>query len=94
MTLAYSVRVEERVPGVAPHGGRLVNRVVTGDQADDLRKRAAEAPVVRLSARQVSDLRMIGAGAFSPLDGFMQRADYEGVVHGCIWRTVLHGRSR
>ncbi|HEX6818401.1 MAG TPA: sulfate adenylyltransferase, partial [Ktedonobacterales bacterium] len=73
--------VDEHVPGVTPHGGRLVNRVVVGEQADELRERAAELPIVRLSARQVSDLRMIGSGAFSPLDGFMAREDYEGVVH-------------
>jgi len=66
---------------VRPHGGRLINRVAEGDeQAQELRARARELPSLRLSARQVSDLRLIGNGAFSPLEGFMERAAYERVV--------------
>jgi sulfate adenylyltransferase len=66
--------------GVMPHGGRLVNRVVYGEEATELRQRAAELPAARLSARQVSDLDLIANGAFSPLDGFLGRADYSRVV--------------
>jgi len=65
---------------IEPHGGALVNRVVEGAEADDLRRRAEGLPRLRLSERQESDLNLIANGAFSPLMGFMGRADYERVV--------------
>jgi len=65
---------------VAPHGGTLVNREVTGDEALVLRERAARLPVVRLGARAMSDLEMLAIGGFSPLDGFMTRQQYRSVV--------------
>lgn len=77
--------------GIDPHGGRLIDRVVHGEEAATLRERARELPALRLSARQVSDLDLIANGAFSPLEGFMTRADYERVVdemrlaNGLVW---------
>ncbi len=65
---------------VAPHGGTLVNREVTGDQALALAERAAWLPGVRLGPRAVSDLEMLAIGGFSPLDGFMTRDQYQSVV--------------
>ena len=41
---------------------------------------AAGLPRVPLSPRALSDLQMISTGVFSPLEGFMGRDDYEGVV--------------
>jgi sulfate adenylyltransferase len=41
---------------------------------------ARTLPVIRMSSRETSDLIMIGMGAFSPLTGFMNKADYESVV--------------
>lgn len=64
----------------APHGGRLIDRTVSGDEAAALRERARELPALRLSARQLSDLNLIANGAFSPLEGFMTRDEYERVV--------------
>jgi sulfate adenylyltransferase len=37
-------------------------------------------PKLHLADRRLSDLEMIGCGAFSPLEGFMNRADYDNVV--------------
>jgi sulfate adenylyltransferase/3'-phosphoadenosine 5'-phosphosulfate synthase len=65
---------------IAPHGGHLVNRVATREQATDLRVRAASLPKVALTPRAVWDLDMIAVGAFSPLTGFMTEADYSSVV--------------
>jgi sulfate adenylyltransferase len=81
MAIVQRNSVGEQIPGIQPHGGRLINRVVAGDeQAQAVRASASELPSLRLSARQVSDLRLIGNGAFSPLEGFMERAAYERVV--------------
>jgi sulfate adenylyltransferase len=65
---------------IPPHGGKLVNAFVCGEAAASLRERAARMPQICLADRRLSDLEMIGCGAFSPIDGFMKRADYEQVV--------------
>jgi sulfate adenylyltransferase len=59
---------------IAPHGGVLVDR--TGEPPDDL----GSLERVPLTSRELSDLDMIASGALSPLEGFMERADYERVV--------------
>jgi sulfate adenylyltransferase len=65
---------------IAPHGGWLINRALDAEQAEKLRIDAAHLPAIRLSPRQASDLKLLGNGAFSPLDGFLGQADYERVV--------------
>ncbi len=63
-----------------PYGGRLVNRLVTGERGVELEAEALDLPVVRLNAFELSDLEMLAIGAYSPLAGFMTRADYASVV--------------
>ncbi len=63
-----------------PHGGRLIQLMATGDRARELQAEARTLPLVRLNAFELSDLEMLAIGAFSPLQGFMTRADYEPVV--------------
>ncbi|QIN80858.1 sulfate adenylyltransferase [Rubrobacter marinus] len=65
---------------VTPHGGALVDRRVREEEALELREEAAGLGGVRLGARALSDLEMISTGVFSPLEGFMDRDDYESVV--------------
>jgi sulfate adenylyltransferase len=59
---------------IRPHGGALVDR--TGERPESL----DTLEILRLTARELSDLDMLACGALSPLDGFMNRADYESVV--------------
>ncbi len=76
---------------ITPHGGKLINRVVAGSEADALRKEAEGLAAIDLSAKQSCDLEMIGVGAFSPLEGFMGQDDFESVckdmklASGDIW---------
>ncbi|HEX8968980.1 MAG TPA: sulfate adenylyltransferase, partial [Chloroflexota bacterium] len=65
---------------IAPHGGRLVHRLATPAQAAALGQRLASLPRVALTPRAQADLDLIGVGAFSPLEGFLTRADYDSVV--------------
>jgi len=67
---------------IAPHGGKLINREVTGDEAADLAQRAASLPTLRLTSRALSDLELLAIGGFSPLKGFMRKKDYDSVVDG------------
>ena len=76
---------------IEPHGGTLIQRVVSSDRAAALAAEAAGLAAVQLSAREQCDLEMIAIGAFSPLTGFMQQADFESVVqrtrlsNGLVW---------
>lgn len=66
---------------IAPHGGQLINRIATPEQSQVFLEKAEVLPRVQLDERAVSDLELIAIGGFSPLTGFMERADYERVVN-------------
>ncbi|MGB1288135.1 MAG: sulfate adenylyltransferase, partial [Aggregatilineales bacterium] len=66
---------------IAPHGGTLVNRLVTDENRDTLLERAKASLAVTLSDVSLSDLELIATGIVSPLTGFMGSADYERVLH-------------
>ncbi|HXW89821.1 MAG TPA: bifunctional sulfate adenylyltransferase/adenylylsulfate kinase [Terriglobales bacterium] len=76
---------------VAPHGGSLVNLMAPAEQILELKARSREWPSWDLSARQICDLELLLCGGFSPLTGFLNRNDYEGVCQrmqlGCdvLW---------
>lgn len=65
---------------VPPHGGStlkplmLEGAVLAAEIA-----RARSLPTLKVSAREKGDLIMLGIGGFTPLDGFMSRADWQGV---------------
>ena len=65
---------------IAPHGGTLRERLLTGDEALELAERANGLPQLALDARRTTDLELLSVGAYSPLDGFMTRAEYALVV--------------
>ena len=64
---------------ISPYGGKLINLVAPYEQ-EELRARATNLPRIQLSARNLCDLELLAAGAFSPLDRFMNRADYKRVL--------------
>jgi len=76
---------------IKPHGGNLINREIHGSEREEVLKRALTLPRVQLTSRQVSDLVMIATGGYSPLDGFLNEADYTSVrdqmrlASGVIW---------
>lgn len=66
--------------GIAPHGGKLIDRLAAPDRKAEFLSKAEHLPRVALDERAYSDLVMIAIGAFSPLTGFMPEADYQNVV--------------
>ena len=76
---------------IAPHGGELAELLVNSERANELKAHSREWPSWDLTARQLCDLELLMSGGFSPLRGFMTRADHEGVCHnmrlssGVLW---------
>ncbi|MCK4839272.1 MAG: sulfate adenylyltransferase, partial [Desulfobulbaceae bacterium] len=65
---------------VAPHGGKgLVCCLLHGNDLEAEKEKAAGLKQVEITARAKGDLIMMGIGGFSPLDGFMKKADWKGV---------------
>lgn len=69
-----------KVELIPPYGGKLVNLVVEGDERDELLEKSSRLPSVRISQRALCDLELLATGAFSPIDRFMGKADYERVL--------------
>ncbi len=68
---------------VNPHGGgELKPLLLTGEALEAEKARAKTLPKIAISSREAGDLIMMGIGGFTPLDGFMTRADWEGVCDG------------
>lgn len=62
---------------VKPHGSETLKpRLLEGDERLTEISRAATLPRVAISSREFGDLLMLGLGAFTPLEGFMTRADW------------------
>lgn len=74
---------------IQPHGGKLINRYNPNVAFEHLKK---EIP---LDAIALSDLELIGIGAYSPLEGFLTKEDYQNVVEnmrlasGIVWSIPI-----
>src|SRR5258707_5979152 len=66
---------------IAPHGGELILNMAGEQECAELQERARSLPRIEIGSRQLADLEMLAIGAYSPLGGFMNRADYLGVVN-------------
>lgn len=80
---------------IQAHGGELVNRLIIGDAREILLEQAANLVKVPVNTWTISDIDLIAVGAFSPLIGFMQEADYNSVVdtmrlvNGTVWSIPI-----
>jgi sulfate adenylyltransferase len=78
-----------------PYGGRLADAQARGSELERARAEAAQLPRIRLSDRSICDVVCIGTGVYSPLHGFMGKADYESVIahmrlaNGLIWSIPI-----
>jgi len=76
---------------IPAHGGELVQLIASPEHSAELKSHSREWLSWDLTARQLCDLELLLTGGFSPLRGFMKRADYERVCHnmhvttGVLW---------
>lgn len=74
-----------------PHGGELKDGYLAPEAAAEAKRRAQAWKSWDLTERQACDLELILNGAFSPLEGFLDQADYESVLStmrlasGILW---------
>ena len=81
---------------VPPHGGKgLVCCLLEGDALKAELEKAKGLKQVEISSRAKGDLIMMGIGGFSPLDGFMGKADWKSVCEkmlladGTFWPVPI-----
>jgi sulfate adenylyltransferase len=78
-----------------PHGGTLVDLIATDERATALKAASRDWPSWDLTPRQICDLELLLNGGFSPLTGFMGKADYESVcasmrlTSGALWTMPI-----
>jgi sulfate adenylyltransferase len=70
---------------IPPHGGKgLVCCLLEGAELDAEKKKAEGLKKIEISPRENGDLIMLAIGAFSPLNGFMTKADWKGVCENFL----------
>ena len=74
---------------VPPHGSKKLKTLAlhSSERKSELKK-AASLPKLMCSSREFGDVVMLGIGGFNPLDGFMNRADWQSV---CDNMTLKNG---
>jgi sulfate adenylyltransferase len=78
-----------------PHGGVLKELFLSESKADEEKLNAKNYKSWDLSPRQICDLDLLMNGAFSPLDGFLGKDDYERVCDdmrlksGVLWTLPI-----
>ncbi|AZV47819.1 sulfate adenylyltransferase [Bacillus halotolerans] len=74
---------------LAPHGGKLVNRVNESYEVSGIQKE------IELDLISFADLELIGIGGYSPIEGFFNEKDYVSVVEnmrlasGVVWSIPI-----
>ena len=76
---------------IEPHGGTLVDLQANPEEAAALKAESRDWPSFDLTPRQLCDLELLLNGGFSPLRGFLNKADYTSVcadmrlADGTLW---------
>jgi sulfate adenylyltransferase len=66
---------------IPPHGGKLVERVLKGTWREESFEKMKCLPVLKIDEELISDVENMATGVFSPLEGFMGKADYRNVLN-------------
>jgi sulfate adenylyltransferase len=89
-------RHEASLELIMPHGGLLKQLYLSPEEAREEQAAARDYASWDLTPRQICDLELLLNGAFSPLEGFLNQADYDGVVEnmrladGTLWPIPIN----
>ncbi len=88
---------------ISPHGSDTLKiLLLEGAERDAELKRAESMPKLVMTSRETGDLIFMGIGGFTPLEGFMNEADWKGVcadmkmTNGIFWPipvTLSHDKK-
>ena len=80
MTKAIATANQSQSKLVPPHASPVLKeKRLTGDALLAAQQKAQILPQITISSREAGDLIMLGIGGFTPLDGFMNHADWQSV---------------
>jgi sulfate adenylyltransferase len=65
---------------IKPHGGKLINRLLEGDELQKALASAKGMKSITVDEETAKDIRNIACGRYSPLEGFLGKADLEPVL--------------
>jgi len=65
---------------IPPHGGKLIDRVLKGEERQKALARARILPKIELDRELAFEVENIATGVFSPLEGFLGKEDFESVL--------------
>ncbi len=92
-TLVSAAKLES-VP-ILPHGGVLVNRLLSGPELAENLGCIQSCPSLFISPKQWSDIELIATGAYSPVTGFVGERDYRSIIlngrlgNGLAWTVPI-----
>ena len=66
---------------ILPHGNKLVDRSINATQEQNINEYVDTLPRLTLSQRNLADLECIATGVYSPLEGFVDEAEYHNIVN-------------
>ena len=84
-----NTKLEDTKMTIQPHGGTLVNRFNPNENLSSITNE------IELDAISLSDLELIGIGAYSPIEGFLTEKDYIAVIEntrlysGTVWSIPI-----
>ena len=64
-----------------PHGGKLINRLLTGEEREEALKTVPKLPRLDIDSELASDILNMATGVFSPLEGFLYKEDFFEVLY-------------
>jgi sulfate adenylyltransferase len=80
---------------VKPHGGKLIDRSLSGKQLSEARAGVGKMKSITLDSMSITDVRNIGHGRYSPLEGFVGKSDLKSVLEksrlgtGVVWTVPI-----
>lgn len=63
-----------------PHGGRLIDRLLKGEEREQATQEARHLPCLGLPSELAREVMNLATGVLSPLEGFMGRDDFDAVL--------------
>ena len=74
---------------ISPHGGKLVNRVLNEPEKEAVLEQSSSWLSLTIDPDLVSDVENIATGVYSPLEGFLNRPDFESVLKNMRLKSDL-----